>query len=116
MVLARNKCQALAVGDVIPIGRGDGFPVKAIEPYRKLVLGGNVDGFRWIWQLELSPVNVNLTRLISRNCAEVSPSLSASAFLLALRPAAFIMTRKMLLGIKRRAEGLAVRQSEVKAA
>ena len=32
--------QHLAVGDEIPIGRGGGFPVKAIEPFRSLVLGG----------------------------------------------------------------------------
>ena len=32
--------QTLAVGDEIPIGRGGGFPVKAIEPFRSLVLGG----------------------------------------------------------------------------
>lgn len=48
--------QRLAVGDEIPIGRGGGFPVKAIEPFR---------------------------------------------------PAAFLMTRQMLLGIKRRAEAMA---------
>ena len=37
--------QHLAVGDEIPIGRGGGFPVTAIEPYRALVLGGKGEGF-----------------------------------------------------------------------
>ena len=32
--------QRLAVGDEIPIGRGQGFPVTAIEPNRALVLSG----------------------------------------------------------------------------
>ena len=38
--------QQLAVGDEIPIGRGGGFPVKAIEPFRSLVLGGHARGRR----------------------------------------------------------------------
>src|SRR5262245_65591399 len=33
--------QGLKVGDEIPLGRGPGFPVKFIEPYRTLVLGGD---------------------------------------------------------------------------
>src|SRR6476661_7211352 len=32
--------QHLAVGDEIPIGRGGGFPVTAIEPGRELVMSG----------------------------------------------------------------------------
>jgi hypothetical protein len=31
--------QRLTVGDEIPVGRGGGFPVKAIEPSRKMLLG-----------------------------------------------------------------------------
>ena len=47
--------QHLQVGDVIPIGRGAGFPVKALEPLRTLVLAGERDGFQWMWQLGLYP-------------------------------------------------------------
>lgn len=40
--------QRLEVGDVIPVGRGAGFPVKALEPFRTLVLGGDSGGVQWI--------------------------------------------------------------------
>src|SRR5215207_7649037 len=49
--------QQLAVGDEIPIGRGQGFPVTAIEPYQELVLSGARDGFAWVWQFGLYPVD-----------------------------------------------------------
>jgi hypothetical protein len=44
--------------------------------------------------------------LISRNQARVPRSITSCLVMLALEPAAFVMTRKMLLGIKRRAEAL----------
>jgi len=59
--------QQLAVGDEIPIGRGQGFPVTAIEPYRALVLSGAGEGFAWVWQFGLYPVDQTRTRLVSRN-------------------------------------------------
>jgi len=99
--------QHLAVGDVIPVGgSAGGFPVKAIQPGDALVLGGETDAFQWTWQFALIPVHRSQTRLISRSQARVTPSIATSLFMLALEPAAFIMTRKMLLGIKRRAEAL----------
>ena len=51
------ESQRLTVGDVIPVGRGGGFPVRAIEPFRALVLGGETDGFQMDWQFGLYPVN-----------------------------------------------------------
>jgi hypothetical protein len=99
--------QHLAVGDVIPIGgAAGGFPVKAIEPGEALVLGGETEAFQWVWQFALAPVSRRQTRLISRNQARVPRSIASSLIMLVLEPAAFIMTRKMLLGIKRRAEAL----------
>jgi hypothetical protein len=99
--------QRLEVGDVIPVGgRAGGFPVKAIAPREALVLGGETDGFQWVWQFALVPVSSGQTRLISRNQARVPRSVASFFFMLALEPAAFIMTRKMLLGIKQRAEAL----------
>jgi len=99
--------QRLDAGDVIPIGRGAGFPVTAVEPRRLLVLGGERDGFQWTWQLALFPVDEQRTRLVSRNRARLPKTLGASMFMAVLEPAAFIMTRKMLLGLKRRAEAIA---------
>jgi hypothetical protein len=99
--------QQLAVGDEIPIGRGGGFPVKAIEPFRSLVLGGHREDVEWSWELAVVPVGIGRTRLISRNRVWLPRSLRAWFMMLFIEPAAFLMTRKMLLGIKRRAEATA---------
>ena len=102
------ECQRLAVGDEIPIGRGGGFPVTAIEPYRALVLGGKGDGFQWVWQFGLYPLDENRTRLVSRNSVRVPRTLASWLFMRVIEPAAFLMTRRMLLGLKRRAETVSV--------
>jgi hypothetical protein len=98
--------QQLAVGDVIPVGARGGFPVKAVEPFRTLLLAGQVEEVHWAWQFGLFPFDEQHTRLISRNSVQFPRSLKSAAFLRMIEPAAFIMTRKMLLGIKRRAERL----------
>jgi hypothetical protein len=99
--------QHLAVGDVIPIGgTAGGFPVKAITSGDSLLLGGETNPVRWIWQFILAPVSRSQTRLISRSQARGPRSIGAFLVMLAIEPAAFIMTRRMLLGIKARAEGL----------
>jgi len=99
--------QRIAVGDEIPIGRGNGFPVKAIEPFRSLILGGYREDVEWSWEFALVPDGGGRTRLISRNRVWIPPGLRSSFMMLFIEPAAFLMTRKMLLGIKRRAEGMA---------
>jgi hypothetical protein len=99
--------QLLEVGDEIPIGRGGGFPVKAIEPFRSLVLGGRAPGAEWSWELALVPFGIGRTRLISRNRVSTAGGIRSRLAMLVLAPAAFLMTRKMLFGIKRRAEALA---------
>ena len=99
--------QLLAVGDEIPIGRGGGFPVKAIEPFRSLVLGGHAPDVDWSWEFALVPVGTERTRLISRNRVRIAGRIRRTLTLFIIEPAAFLMTRKMLLGIKRRAEAMA---------
>jgi hypothetical protein len=100
--------QRLEAGDEIPIGRGGGFPVKAIDTNRCLVLGGEGDGqFAWVWQFGLYPLDKDRTRLVSRNSARVPKTVGSWLFMRVLEPAAFIMTRRMLIGLKDRAEGLA---------
>jgi len=99
--------QRLEVGDEIPIGRAGGFPVKAIEPYRTLVLGGAGEAFAWTWQFGLYPLDGMRTRLISRNAVRHPKTVGYWLFMRVLEPAAFIMTRRMLLGLKHRAEVLA---------
>jgi hypothetical protein len=104
--------QHLAVGDEIPLGRGPKWPVGAIEPCRALVLDmRNMGGFDWVWQFGLYPVDEKRTRLVSRS--EVCPhTVWGRLFtVLAIEPAGFIMTRRMLLGLKQRAETLRIEQS-----
>jgi hypothetical protein len=98
--------QQLSVGDVIPVGRAQGFPVTAIEPYRALVLSGAHNGFQWVWQFALQPLDERRTRLVSRGTQCVAPSIGSWLFMRVMEPAAFIMTRRMLLGLKQRAESL----------
>lgn len=100
--------QLLAVGDEIPIGRGNGFPVKAVEPFQSLVLGGYREDVEWSWELALVPGGDRRTRLISRNRVWIPPGIRSRCMMLFIEPAAFLMTRKMLLGIKRRVEGAAL--------
>ena len=96
--------QLLEVGDEIPIGRGGGFPVKAVEPFRSLVVGRHAPGVEWSWELALVPLGIERTRLISRNRLWMADTIRSGLTMLVFQLAAFMMTRKMLLGIKRRAE------------
>jgi hypothetical protein len=63
-------------------------------------------GFDWVWQFGLYPVDEKRTRLVSRSCVH-SRIVWARLFMVALEPAAFLMTRRMLLGLQQRAEALA---------
>jgi hypothetical protein len=73
--------QRLNAGDEIPIGRGGGFPVKAVDANRALVLGGEGDGFAWVWQFGLYPIGERRTRLVSRNSVRVHrPALWSQLF------------------------------------
>ena len=99
--------QHLTEGDVIPVGRGAGLPVRMIDPGRALVLGGTEGGFQWIWEFGLYPIGPGRTRLVTRSRAHVPPAWRWRAFMLLLTPAAFLMTRRMLLGLQHRAETLA---------
>lgn len=99
--------QHLAVGDAIPLGRGPSWPVVAIEPNRALVLDmRNMGGFDWVWQFGLYTVDQNRTRLVSRSTLRPLTIWTWLLGVLVLEPAAFLMTRRMLLGLKQRAEAL----------
>ena len=98
--------QHLAVGDRIPMGQGPNWPVAAIEPNRALVLDmRNVSPFDWVWQFGLYPVDENRTQLVTRSCVRAN-TVWARLGTYAIEPAGFLMTRRMLLGLKRRAEAL----------
>ena len=100
--------QNLAVGDAIPIGRGPSWPVAVLEANRALVLDmRNLGGFDWVWQFGLYPLDERQTLLVSRSCVRTR-SIRARLATYAIEPAGFLMTRRMLLGLKQRAEALAV--------
>jgi len=97
--------QRLEVGDVIPLGRGTSWPVVLVDRERCLVLEPVPGGVTWCFFLESTCDGA--TRLISR----VRVGLGPKALLYGLSPMVdapwFLMERKMLLGIKTRAEALA---------
>ncbi len=111
--------QNLKVGDQISLAQGGfGIPVAVLEPEKTLVLHGDTrldplvvptlapgDYFNLNWGFYLEPVDSRLTRLIERWRADWNPSWRNRIFLRAfLEPGAFLMERKMLLGVKERAE------------
>jgi len=80
----------------------------AVEPGRALVLDmRNMWGFDWVWQFGLYPVDEKRTRLVSRSHVRPQSAWAWLFSVLMLEPAAFLMTRRMLLGLKHRAEALA---------
>jgi hypothetical protein len=98
--------QDLKVGDAQPLGaHGPILRVAVLEPERSLVLRSD-DG-NWVWAFSLMPDSRG-TRLISRNRI-ATPDASAlvrALYRYAMEPGSLIMERKMLLGIKERAEDL----------
>lgn len=97
--------QNLAVGDVIPVANdGTGLRVWILEPHQ--ILGTHTDDNTWTWTWVLSQVNGG-TRLLSRTRMDTrqSPTLGRLATHLLLVPASWVMERKMLLGLRQRAEG-----------
>ena len=104
--------QHLAVGDEIPLGRGPGWPVASMEPPRALVLDmRNMGSIDWVWQFGLYTVDEKQTRLVSRSRVHAR-TIWAWLLTSAIEPAGFIMTRRMLLGLKQRAEALAAASGE----
>ena len=105
--------QDLAVGDEIPLGRGPSWPVAVIDPRRALVLDmRNMDGFDWVWQFGLYAVDEKRTRLVSRSRVRTH-TFWARLFTYAIEPAGFVMTRRMLLGVKERAEALRAGRTDI---
>lgn len=118
------ELQNLKVGDTISLHpKMPGLPVAILEPGRAIVLHvktesltGDESGevkprnyFAATWLFFVGEVDKRTTRLISRWRADYSPSLANRLgygpwF---VEPIGFVMDRKMLLGIKQRAEATA---------
>ena len=94
--------QRPAVGDTIAFG-SNRMRLERVEPDHVLAWRSG-DG-NWVWTFVLSDHD-GTTRLISRNRFRL-PTLGARIAMLPIEPGSLVMERKMLLGIKERAERLA---------
>ena len=109
--------QHIKAGDRIPDGppgSGCEFTVARLAPNRDLVLrsrehlppqwkryGAWVD---WTWAFILDDLGDGKTRFIIRSRGRAGPWWVAAAYLLAVIPADFVMSRQMLRGVMARAE------------
>jgi hypothetical protein len=97
--------QHLDVGQGIGLNdKGQGIIVRGVEPERFLVL-------QWVpqlstWTFGLYPEADGRTRLVSRNRLPGSGPLFWLSMIAFMEPGSLVMERKMLLGIKERAERL----------
>jgi hypothetical protein len=101
--------QDIRIGDTPSVKPGrqpgpDAMRVRVLDPERALVTSRD-DG-RWVWGFYLFPVEGG-TRLLSRNRIEAGRSLGSRLGLAVMTPGSWVMERKMLTGIKERAEALA---------
>ena len=95
------------VGDTLGYGKNR-MRLERVEPQRVLATR-SVDG-NWVWSFVLDEHD-GTTRLISRNRFRL-PSLTAKIGMIAMEPGSLVMERKMLRGIKQRAERLAANGTE----
>jgi hypothetical protein len=90
------------------VGEGFGYgpnqmSFKRVEPERVLA-AQSADG-NWVWTFVLERTHAGDTRLISRNRFRL-PKLRDKIGMIPMEPASLLMERKMLYGIKKRAEML----------
>ncbi|MEU4813717.1 SRPBCC family protein [Nocardia fluminea] len=93
-----------ALGDAIALGTtGPRMRIEVLEADRSLVFGAE-DG-NWVWSFNLYPEPAG-TRLISRNLISLTGASPSSRLFtrLVAEPGSLIMERKMLSGIRTRAE------------
>ena len=99
------ELQQLEVGNTIPLAPGLEIPVKVLKPDETLLLVGHdpvVGDASWVFGLY--PIDEQHTRLVTRTRNRWPMTPGGILSLLFTEPGSFLMVRKMLLGIKRRAE------------
>ncbi len=115
------------VGDIIPFGPDNGYPLAIVEEGRAMVIENYDDldkkmrydpaeylpenylHLSWLWFVEA--IDENRSRFISRNRVDYNPSLkNRFIFKVLSGPIVFAMDRKMCLGIKKRAERMTQEQ------
>jgi hypothetical protein len=106
------------VGEKMPFAEGFAVPCAIVDAPRTLVVHGDtrtgtveMPGLRpgdytaLLWGWHLAAIDDHTTRLVERWQADYRPGLmNTLIYRLFMEPGAFIMQRKMLLGIKARAE------------
>ena len=98
--------QNLKVGDEIPLGSDRPMMrVEVLDPERVLTVR-SADG-NWVWIFAIFPQD-RTTRLISRNRIATPSALTRLFYLGVMVPGSLVMERKMLTGIRDRAERLAL--------
>jgi len=90
------------IGDTIALGKNR-MRAERVEPHSVMAWRSADDN--WVWTFVLTPTGRG-TRLISRNRFRL-PRLIDRVGMVPMEPASLLMERKMLLGIKARAERLA---------
>ena len=102
--------QQLAVGDKIlwmkpsRILPRQELTVAVLEPPRALALDYQGMGMEWVWEFGLYPLDNQRTRLVTHSTERVPDTAAGRLGMVIMEPAAFIMTRRMLLNLKERAE------------
>jgi hypothetical protein len=108
-----DEWQQLRVGDSVRLvrpgwmGMRDGLalPVARIDPGRSIVLRQQPPDSQWdaVWSFHVVPLTSRRCRLVSRS-RSARPARPARVAALVMDPVTMLMTRRMLLGIKERAE------------
>jgi hypothetical protein len=100
------ELQQLKAGDLIPMvaGKDVGVWVKELEPGRRMLWWDQKGEYSWEWLLE--PAGAG-TRLVTRLRVTRHPWTRRMVYEVVAANGDIVMTRKMLCGIKKRAERLA---------
>src|SRR5919199_3303887 len=98
-----EEWQGLRVGDVLRSREdGPGMRGEMLDPER--ALSNRSEAGDWVWTFVLVPENGS-TRLISRNRIAMKGAAAGQRLgMLVMEPGSLVMERKMLLGVKQRAE------------
>jgi hypothetical protein len=105
------RFQEIRAGDTIPVGGGSGWPVAIAKPPEILVLDIREAGAHVTWVFQLVPRSPRQTRLVMRVRALLPTSWRLPLQLAVLDPAEFLMVRRQLIGLRDRAQRLALRDS-----
>lgn len=100
------ELQFLKVGDAIPTAPNHGFIVEKIEPERILVMAIRSEKTMLSITAMLNELEDGSTRLLVRLRLNYRWGVRRSLYFQIFEPGDFVMMRKMMLGIKRRAETL----------